>query len=156
MYLFENQAVFNIVNLCLQNKVRQQIFSPSYVVVGSWIQYPRSGMVKNQDPRWLKIRIRDKFFCLLLFEGTFTSFSKDKKSKRCHTTVGFNVFLSFLLKDRSLTVTNGSGFGRSKHIWILRIRIQIRMRIRNTVFTIIHPVQSYVYSSFTIIKATLK
>ncbi len=29
-----------------------------------------------------------KFFCLLLFEGTFTSFFKDKKSKRSHKTVG--------------------------------------------------------------------
>jgi hypothetical protein len=30
-----------------------------------------------------------KFFCLLLFEGTFTSFFKDKKSKRSHKTVLF-------------------------------------------------------------------
>jgi hypothetical protein len=28
-----------------------------------------------------------KFFCLLLFEGTFTSFFKDKKSKRSHKAV---------------------------------------------------------------------
>ncbi len=34
------------------------------------------------------------FFCLLLFEGTFTSFFKDKKSKRSHKTVGINVFLT--------------------------------------------------------------
>jgi hypothetical protein len=33
-----------------------------------------------------------KFFCLLLFEGTFTSFFKDKKSKRNHKTVGIEVF----------------------------------------------------------------
>jgi hypothetical protein len=32
------------------------------------------------------------FFCLLLFEGTFTSFFKDKKSYRSHKTIGFNVF----------------------------------------------------------------
>jgi hypothetical protein len=29
-----------------------------------------------------------KFFCPLLFEGTFTSFFKDKKSKRSHKAVG--------------------------------------------------------------------
>jgi hypothetical protein len=36
-----------------------------------------------------------QFFCVLLFEGTFTSFFKDKKSKRSHKTVGINVCLSF-------------------------------------------------------------
>ncbi len=35
-----------------------------------------------------------KFFCLLLFEGTFTSFFKDKSSKRSHKTVGIKVFLT--------------------------------------------------------------
>jgi hypothetical protein len=35
-----------------------------------------------------------KFFCLLLFEGTFTSFFKDKKSKISHKTVGIKVFLT--------------------------------------------------------------
>jgi hypothetical protein len=34
-----------------------------------------------------------KVFCLLLYEGTFTSFFKDKKSKRSHKTVGIEVFL---------------------------------------------------------------
>jgi len=29
-----------------------------------------------------KLIFNTKFFCLLLFEGTFTSFFKDKKSKR--------------------------------------------------------------------------
>jgi hypothetical protein len=34
------------------------------------------------------------FFCLLLFEDTFTSFFKDKKSKRSHKTVGIKVILT--------------------------------------------------------------
>jgi hypothetical protein len=34
-----------------------------------------------------------KMICLLLFEGTFTSFFKDKKSKRSKKTVGIKVFL---------------------------------------------------------------
>ncbi len=40
----------------------------------------------------VKIVIKN-FFCLLLFAGTFTSFFKDKKSKRNHKTVGIKVFL---------------------------------------------------------------
>jgi hypothetical protein len=35
-----------------------------------------------------------KIFFFLLFEGTFTSFFKDKKLKRCHRTVGIKVFLA--------------------------------------------------------------
>jgi len=34
------------------------------------------------------------FSCLLLFEATFTSFFKDKKSKRSHKTVGIKAFLT--------------------------------------------------------------
>jgi hypothetical protein len=34
------------------------------------------------------------FFCLLLFEGTFISFFKDKKSKKGHKIVGIKVFLT--------------------------------------------------------------
>ncbi len=38
-----------------------------------------------------------KFFCILHFEGTFTSFFKGKKSKRSHKTVEIKVFLTILL-----------------------------------------------------------
>jgi hypothetical protein len=41
-----------------------------------------------------KIIFSKQFFCLLLFEGTFTSFFKDKKSKRNHKAAGFKVFLT--------------------------------------------------------------
>jgi hypothetical protein len=37
--------------------------------------------------------IFEKFFYILLFEGTFTSFFKDKKSKRNNITVEIKVFL---------------------------------------------------------------
>ncbi len=37
--------------------------------------------------------IKKKFFCLLLFEGTFASYFEDKKSKRSRKTVGIKVFL---------------------------------------------------------------
>jgi hypothetical protein len=35
-----------------------------------------------------------KFFCILLFEGKFPSFFKDKKSKRSHKTVEIKAFLT--------------------------------------------------------------
>jgi hypothetical protein len=56
----------------------------------------------DPDPAIFVIDLQDanqkqifkKFFCLLLFKGTFTSFSKIKKSKRSHKTVGIKVFLT--------------------------------------------------------------
>jgi hypothetical protein len=48
----------------------------------------------DPDPDIFVIDLQDtnknykkKFFCLLLFEGTLTSFFKDKKSQRSHKTV---------------------------------------------------------------------
>jgi hypothetical protein len=37
-----------------------------------------------------------KFFCILLFEGTFPSFFKDKKSKRSHKTAEKKVFQTII------------------------------------------------------------
>jgi hypothetical protein len=41
-----------------------------------------------------KKQILKKVFCIVLFEGTLTSFFKDKKSKRSHKTVEIKVFLN--------------------------------------------------------------
>jgi hypothetical protein len=41
-----------------------------------------------------KINLKNKFFCFLLFEGTFTSFFKDIKLKRNHKTAGIKVCLA--------------------------------------------------------------
>jgi hypothetical protein len=41
-----------------------------------------------------KTNLKKMFFCLLFFEGTFTSFFKDKKSKRSHKAIGVKVFLT--------------------------------------------------------------
>jgi hypothetical protein len=76
--------------------------------------------------------ILKKYVCLLLFEGTFTSFFNDKKSKRSHKTVAIKVFLTIFLKMEgsgsiSLTKGYGSGSRRPKNI-----RIRIRIQIRNT------------------------
>jgi hypothetical protein len=50
-----------------------------------------------------KNQLKKKIFCLLLFEGTFTLFFKDKKSKRSHKTVGI------MLDDRRMIEGSGSG-----------------------------------------------
>ncbi len=59
-----------------------------------------------------------KFFRLFLFEGTFTSFFFDKKSKRSHKTVGIKFFsLLFLLDDRRIRIQEAQ-----KHMDRIRIR----------------------------------
>ncbi len=63
---------------------------------------------------------KNKFFCLLLFEGTFTPVFMDKKSKRSHKIVETRFFfLFFLLVEGSKcvqnTVNDGSGPGGPKH-----------------------------------------
>ncbi len=53
-----------------------------------------------------------KFFCWLLFEGIFTSFFKDKKSKRNHKAVGIKIYLTiFAWRSGSIPQTNWSGSG---------------------------------------------
>jgi hypothetical protein len=42
----------------------------------------------------VSLQFFSKFFCLLLFEATFPSFVKDKKSDRSHKAVGIKGFLS--------------------------------------------------------------
>ncbi len=75
-----------------------------------------------------------KLFCLFLFEGTFTSFFRDKKSKS-HKTVGIKVAYYFCLMNErsgsgsrtgSVPLTNGSGTRRPENIRIRQVRIRIR------------------------------
>jgi hypothetical protein len=71
-----------------------------------------------------------KFFLLLLFEATFTSLLKDKKSYRGHKSVGIKVFLPFLLDYRRIPdpdpggpKTNGSyGSGSGSATLVKRIK----------------------------------
>jgi hypothetical protein len=79
-----------------------------------------------------KLIIVKSFFCLLHFEGTFTSFFKDKMSKRNHKTVGIKVFLIILLDNRRMMegsgsppLTNGSGSGRPKNMWIRNTGLEV-------------------------------
>jgi hypothetical protein len=56
----------------------------------------------DPDPAIFVIDLQDaskkliftQFFCTLLFEGTFTSFFKDKKVLKNHKIVGIKVFLT--------------------------------------------------------------
>ncbi len=53
---------------------------------------PAVFVIDRQDAN--KNNFLKKFFCLLILEGSFTSFYKDKKPKRSHKTVGIKVFLT--------------------------------------------------------------
>ncbi len=70
-----------------------------------------------------KKRIKIFFFCLLPFEGPFTSFFKDRKSKISQKKVRIKVFLTWscLMIEGSgsipLTHGSGSGSGRPKNMW---------------------------------------
>jgi hypothetical protein len=57
-----------------------------------WDPYPVFFYIDLQYAK--KNYFLNKFFCLLLFEGTFTSFFKDKKSKRSNRSVGIKGFLT--------------------------------------------------------------
>jgi len=54
---------------------------------------PSIFIVDLQDAKKNQICLK-KFFCILLFEGTFTSFFKDKKSIRSHKTVEIKVLFT--------------------------------------------------------------
>ena len=69
-----------------------------------------------------------KFFCLSLSEGKFISFFIDtykviKKSQNSRNQC-FSYYFGWMIEGSgSVSLTNGSGSGRRKNIWILRIRI---------------------------------
>ncbi len=82
-----------------------------------------------------KNNLKTKFFWLLLFEGTLTSFSNlksHKKSQRSRSQ-GFSYYFCLVIEGSGsipMTIGSGSGSNRPKNIRIWRIRI--RIRIRNT------------------------
>ncbi len=82
--------------------------------------------------RQQKTNFKKKFFCLLLFEATFTSFFKDKKVQRkSHNSRnrGFSYYFCLMIEGSgsgSIPQTSGTGSGRPKNMWIRWIRIRIR------------------------------
>jgi hypothetical protein len=85
-----------------------------------------------------KKQIKKKVFLLITFEGTFTSFFEEKKSKRSHKKLESRIFLHIcLMKEGSGSGAESgsipllmSGSGGPKNMWIRWIRI----RNRNTAF----------------------
>ncbi len=111
---------------------------------GSWIRDPTIFVIDLQDVS-NKLIFEHKFFCFLLFEATFTSFFKDKKSKRVTNirNQGFSYYFCMMIEGSGsgsragsgsgyIPLTSGSGSGRPKNMWI-------RIRIRNTEFLAIFP-----------------
>ncbi len=81
----------------LLNDKNQRIFKVLSSVTDPW----HFGVDPDPDPAIFVIDLQEankklicliKFFCLLLFGCKFTSFFKDKKSKRSHKTVESKVF----------------------------------------------------------------
>ncbi len=66
-----------------------------------------SGCFRNWPSRCQQNLVFSKFFCLLLFDGTFTLFFKCKKSLRSHKTVESRFFLLFLHEIEG----SGAGYG---------------------------------------------
>jgi hypothetical protein len=75
---------------------------------------PAIFVIDLQDAK-KKIFVKKKFFCLVLYEGTFTSFSKRKSLKEGSGSGS---------RAGSIPLTNGSGSRRPKNMWIRWIRIR--------------------------------
>jgi hypothetical protein len=88
-------------------------------------------MDPDADPAIFVIDLQDakkkkkiRFFCLLLFEGTFTSFSKIKSQKKSQSSRNqvFSYYFCLVLEGSGSGV--GSGSRRPKNMWIRWIRIR--------------------------------
>ncbi len=83
-----------------------------------WLMDPDPGSgscyFRHWPTRCQQIIFNKKLFCLLLFEGTFTSFFKDKKSKRVtnRRNQGCSKFFCMTIEG------SGSGSRRPKNMWI--------------------------------------
>jgi hypothetical protein len=92
-----------------------------------------------------KTNFFQKFFCIVLFEGTFTSFFKDKKSKEVKKLYKSRFFYNFCLKiegsgagggSGSIPLTSGSGSLWPKNMWIRIRNIAQSAYIRRTCNTL--------------------
>jgi hypothetical protein len=87
-----------------------------------------SCFLSSADKMPTKNFVFSKYFCLLLFEGTFTSISlqrqKVQKKSQNSRNQGYTYFLCLLMKGSGyVQIMTGSGSGRPKNILILRIPI---------------------------------
>ncbi len=104
------------------------------IVVWIRIRIRGSMPLTNGSGSWIRILLfssltfknhqKTNFFFLLLFEGTFTSFFKDKKSNSHNSrNQGFSYYFCLLIEGSgsgSIPLTNGSGSGsgRPKNMWL--------------------------------------
>jgi hypothetical protein len=79
------------LNLVLIN-LKSVIFYPRIRDILVRVRIHESAPLTNKTPT--KIRFFSIYFCLLFFEGTFTSLFKEKKSERSHKTVDIKVFIT--------------------------------------------------------------
>ncbi len=105
-----------------------------------WLMDPDPAIfiIDLQDAK--KNLLKNKFFCLLFFESTFTSFFKDKKSKKSQNSrnQGFSYCFCLMIEGSGsipLTYGSGSGSRRPKNMWIRRIRIRIPNTAQHNFFS---------------------
>ncbi len=123
-------AVFRIHDILMWIRIRGSVPLTTGSGCGSGSCYIRSLPSRRKQKNKNK-----KFFCLLLFEGIFKSFFKDKSPKEVTTQKdrGFSYYFCLMIEGSgSISLASGSGSGRPKNMWIRRIRSRIRSRIRNT------------------------
>jgi hypothetical protein len=109
---------------------------------GSWILDPDPAIfVTDLQDANKKIILVTNFFCRLLFEGTFTSFFKEKKSKRVKNSrnQGFSYYFCMMIE--------GSGSKRPKNMWIWWIRIRNCYRVHRFLKHLPLPVSAAIRTS---------
>jgi hypothetical protein len=92
---------------------------------------------------------KKKFFCLLLFEGTFPSFSKVKSQKTSQSSrnQGFSYYFCLVIEESgygSIPLANWSGSGsrRPKNIRTRRIRIRTLVYKCILCFSSLRPIET--------------
>ncbi len=143
-------AIYVIASYLIVHVSFSSVLRINEILVRIWIRWSIpltsgsiSGPDADPDPAIFVTDSQDvffpEFFCLLpvLYEGTFTSFSKVKIHKEVtnHRNQCSSYYFCLMIEGSgagsgSVSLTIGSGSVRPNNIWILRIRI----RIRNTAF----------------------
>ncbi len=111
------------IKKCQNNTVHASVVDPWPLTYGTCSFRQRPARCQQ------KIIFSSKFLWLLLFLGTFTSFSKDKSHKEVTKEYKSRFFFLFLFEDGRMRIrirkdNDGSGPWRPKNIGILRIRVR--------------------------------
>jgi hypothetical protein len=126
---FFNKCVADSLRSESLRHILQTVFRIRNILVRIWIRgsVPWTCGFSSESRSCFGYPAIFEFFCLLLFEGTFTSFSKDKKSQNSRNQ-GFSYYFCLMIEGSGFgPLSNGSGSGRPKHL---------RIRIRNIAYMI--------------------